>query len=87
MGSRPKGGSREEADRYGKLVVAGKAKTVFVAKAYYSRFDFQPAVPVGFSCPGPYDPYLKLVELHPGALSELRGRIRLYAAFAEVGAE
>jgi len=55
--------------------------------AYYSRFGFQMAGPLGFSYPGPHDPYLQLLELRPGALSGVDGRIRLHPAFAEVGAE
>lgn len=54
--------------------------------AYYSRFGFQTAGPLGFSYPGPHDPYLQLLELSSGALSGVRGRIRLHPAFAEVGA-
>jgi putative acetyltransferase len=55
--------------------------------AYYSRFGFRMAGPLGFTYPGPHDPYLQLLELEPGALSGVRGRIRLHPAFAEVGAE
>jgi putative acetyltransferase len=54
---------------------------------YYSRFGFQMAAPLGFSYPGPLDPYLQLVELDAGVLSGLSGLIRLHPAFAEVGAE
>lgn len=55
--------------------------------AFYSRFGFQSAGPLGFSYPGPHDPYLQLLELEPGALSGVAGRIRLHPAFEEVGAE
>jgi putative acetyltransferase len=55
--------------------------------AYYSRFGFQLAGPLGFTYPGPLDPFLQLLELDAGALSGLGGRIRLHPAFAEVGAE
>jgi putative acetyltransferase len=55
--------------------------------AYYSRFGFQMAGPLGFSYPGPHDPFLQVVELGSGALSGVSGRIRLHPAFAEVGAE
>jgi putative acetyltransferase len=55
--------------------------------AYYSRFGFQMAGPLGFSYPGPHDPHLQLLELAPGALSGVSGRIRLHPAFAEVGSE
>lgn len=53
---------------------------------YYRRFGFELAGPQGFSYPGPHDPYLQLLELSPGALSGVGGRIRLHPAFAEVGA-
>lgn len=54
--------------------------------AYYSRFGFALAAPFGLSYPGPHDPYLQLLELRPGALAGVTGRIRLHPAFAEVGA-
>jgi putative acetyltransferase len=62
---------------------------VFVvgSPAYYSRFGFQMAGPLGFTYPGPHDCFLQLLELHPGALTGLGGRIRLHEAFAEVGVE
>lgn len=55
--------------------------------AYYSRFGFQMAAPLGFSYPGPHDPYLQLLELRSGALSGVSGRARFHPAFAEVGAD
>ena len=55
--------------------------------AYYSRFGFRMASPLGFWYRGPHDPYLQLLELSSGALSGVSGRIRLHPAFAEVGAE
>jgi putative acetyltransferase len=55
--------------------------------AYYSRFGFRMAGPLGFSYPGPHDPYLQLLELRTGSLRGVGGRIRLHPAFAEVGAE
>jgi putative acetyltransferase len=55
--------------------------------AYYSRFGFNLAGPIGFSYPGPLDEYLQLLELRSGALSGVTGCIRLHPAFAEVGAE
>lgn len=54
---------------------------------YYARFGFRLAGPLGFSYPGPLDPYLQLLELEAGALAGVGGRIRLHPAFAEVGAE
>lgn len=54
--------------------------------AFYSRFDFRMAGPLGFSYPGPSDRYLQVLELRSGALSGVGGRIRLHPAFAEVGA-
>jgi putative acetyltransferase len=55
--------------------------------AYYSRFGFGLAGSLGFSCPGPLDRYLQLLELRSGALSGVTGCIRLHPSFAEVGAE
>jgi putative acetyltransferase len=55
--------------------------------AYYSRFGFTLAGPLGLSYPGPLDPYLQRLELTAGALAGVTGRIRLHPAFAEVGAE
>lgn len=55
--------------------------------AYYSRFGFRKAGPMGFSYPGPHDPYLQVLELSPGALSGVSGRVHFHPAFAEVGAD
>lgn len=69
------------------LSLVAEAEGVVVGHTYYSRFGFRTAGPLGFSYPGPHDPYLKLLELGPGALSGVEGRIRVHPAFAEVGAE
>lgn len=55
--------------------------------AYYARFGFQKAGPLGFSLGTPLDPYLQLLELESGVLDGVRGRLHLHPAFAEVGAE
>jgi predicted N-acetyltransferase YhbS len=52
--------------------------------AYYPRFGFQPAIPHGLSCvfarPGHEDTFMVL-ELQPGALQGVRGRVEYAAPF------
>jgi len=55
--------------------------------AYYSRFGFRLAAPLGFSYPGPHDPYLQVIELDDSVLAGLSGRILLHPAFADVGVD
>lgn len=54
--------------------------------AYYARFGFRMAGPLGFSYPGPMDPHLQVLELEPGALDGVVGRVRFDPAFEAVGA-
>lgn len=51
--------------------------------AYYTRFGFQMAKPLGFSCAGPHDPFLQVLELAPGALAGTSGLVRFHPAFDE----
>jgi len=53
---------------------------------YYARFGFVLAAPLGFSYGDPLvDPSLQVIELVPGALAGVRGRVRFDPAFAETG--
>lgn len=54
---------------------------------YYSRFGFEMARPRGFSCGGPHDPALQVLELEPGALANVRGHVAFHPAFAEIEGE
>jgi putative acetyltransferase len=54
--------------------------------AYYSRFGFVAAAPLGFSYGDPQmDPALQLLELEAGAVSGQRGRVVFHPAFVETG--
>ena len=60
---------------------------VFVlgSPAYYGRFGFQFAAPLGLHFQGPqFDPHFMLVELLPGALRERRGEVRYHPLFDEL---
>jgi putative acetyltransferase len=61
-------------------------KAVFLVgnPAYYRRFGFEMAKPLGFSLPGPLDPFLQVREIESGALDGITGRIELAAAFDEL---
>ena len=48
---------------------------------YYARFGFELAGPLGFSIDGPLDPHLQVIELTPGSLASVRGRIAFHPAF------
>jgi putative acetyltransferase len=51
--------------------------------AYYSRFGFVPAAPLGFHYGDPrFDPVFQVVELKAGALAGCRGRVHFHSAFA-----
>ena len=54
---------------------------------YYSRFGFKMAGPLGFTHSPQEDPFLQVLELQPGALDGVRGRVWFHSAFAEIGAE
>jgi putative acetyltransferase len=62
-------------------------RAVFVVgdPAYYSRFGFVRAAPMGFTYDERFDPVLQVIELTPGALDRCRGRVRYHPAFAETG--
>jgi predicted N-acetyltransferase YhbS len=51
---------------------------------YYSRFGFEMAGPRNLSCGGPHDPFLQVLELEPGALSNAHGHVEFHEAFAEL---
>ena len=53
---------------------------------YYRRFGFEMAGPLGFSCGGPHDPFLQVIELAPGALTGIVGPIAFHPAFDEADA-
>ena len=54
--------------------------------AYYSRFGFVLAAPMGFTYGDPFfDRALQVVELTPGAVQNRGGRVRFHSAFAESG--
>ncbi len=54
---------------------------------YYRRFEFEMAGPRGFSCGGPHDPALQLIELEAGALTGAEGHVAFHPAFAEIDGE
>jgi len=54
---------------------------------YYSRFGFEMARPRGLSCGGPHDPFLQVLELEPGAISNVRGHVEFHPAFADLESE
>jgi putative acetyltransferase len=58
-------------------------KAVFLVgdPRYYARFGFEMANPRGFSCDGPHNPFLQVLELEPGALADERGNIAFHPAF------
>jgi len=51
---------------------------------YYSRFGFQMAGPLGFSCGGPHDAFLQVLELQAGALADASGPVVFHAAFSRL---
>lgn len=52
--------------------------------AYYSRFGFVLAAPLGFHYPNPvHDPVLQVAELEPGVLEGYRGLTHFHSAFDE----
>ncbi len=54
--------------------------------AYYGRFGFVAAAPLGFTYGDPgVDPALQVIELRAGALAGRSGRVCYHAAFAESG--
>ncbi len=54
--------------------------------AYYSRFGFVLAAPLGFGYGEPYfDRHLQVVELREGALQGLAGRVLFSPAFGQTG--
>ena len=56
------------------------------APAYYARFGFVLAAPLGLTYgDARFDTVLQVIELVPGALRHGCGRLRLHAAFAETG--
>jgi putative acetyltransferase len=56
------------------------------APAYYSRFGFVAAAPLGFTYGNPhFDAALQVIELEAGALEGHRGRVVFHSAFAENG--
>ena len=73
-----------------KLIRAGLEKCVTIGcssvflvgnPSYYSRFDFTPAVPLGFYVGGSLDVYLQVRKLYPDALKGLEGRIYFHPVF------
>lgn len=56
------------------------------APAYYGRFGFELAAPLGFRYGDPaFDAVLQVCVLRAGALRGRSGRVRFHAAFAETG--
>ncbi|MBK1696261.1 GNAT family N-acetyltransferase [Rhodovibrio salinarum] len=54
---------------------------------YYQPYGFIPATPQGLILPGPVEPRrFQVLELKPGALEGVRGRIRADLRYAEPGA-
>lgn len=51
---------------------------------YYARFGFQMAGPLGFSCGGPHDAFLQVLELQPKALAGASGPVAFHAAFSRL---
>lgn len=53
---------------------------------YYGRFGFELAAPRGFDYGNPlFDSVLQYLELEPGALDGVSGRVRFHDAFADTG--
>ncbi len=61
-------------------------QAVFVVgnPAYYGRFGFRPASPLGFSYPAAPEPALQVIELVPGALAGCAGRVEYLPPFDEM---
>lgn len=56
--------------------------------AYYSRFGFELAAPLGFTTGRPSaDPALQVIEVVPGASAGLGGRVRFHPAFDVAGSD
>jgi putative acetyltransferase len=56
------------------------------APAYYSRFGFVLAAPLGLRYEDEaHDPVFQVLELRPGALRGSKGRVRFHEAFAQTG--
>lgn len=49
--------------------------------AYYARFGFSMAREIDLHCGGENDPYLQYLELLPGSLTGIRGRVSFHPAF------
>ena len=45
------------------------------------------AGPLGFSCDGPHDPFLQVIELVPDSMAGAGGLIQMHPAFAELGVD
>jgi len=78
------GGALVEAGLAGARALGWKAVFLVGNPAYYSRFGFVLAVPLGFTYGNPhFDPALQVIELEPGALEGASGRALFHPAFAE----
>lgn len=51
---------------------------------YYSRFGFRLAREIGINYPGTLDPYLQYLELQPGALEGINGKIGFHPSFDQI---
>jgi HAD superfamily hydrolase (TIGR01509 family) len=58
---------------------------VLGAPAYYSRFGFQPGHALGLSSDYGDGDEFQVLELHPGLLAGMQGRVRYAPEFAELG--
>lgn len=55
--------------------------------AYYGRFGFRMARPLGLTHPGAHGAFLQVVALRPNALAGLHGDVHFHEVFAELEAD